>query len=134
MNLYLILFSIVIAFFVLQLPNLIYRTYEGINVENIIHCRKIGKHFEYSWAFRVMNNVSDVTIITNSCINFVIYSFVGTKFRLEFRQLLHCGPATPGSPSHTTQFRTSVSKHTEKSSAKDASFTLQESDKQISRN
>ena len=81
---------VVVVFVVCALPDLILRAWMSLNRNAPDHVAFPRRRLLY------VNVASNLLLTVNSCINFVIYCFMGRRFRLILLRMIGCGSETPG--------------------------------------
>ena len=78
-----ILFTIVVTFALLMLPETFMAIFEFLNVD-----QSNQKDFRLPLYIKILLHVSHLASILNSSINFIIYCFVGGRFRNEMMKMM----------------------------------------------
>ena len=79
--------AIVIVFIILNIPRMILALYEVSTIPDIIDCYKNNCYYYLSSNRWMMDIVVRYLVMLNSSINFIIYCFVGSKFRNTLKKI-----------------------------------------------
>ena len=80
-NLAKVMMSIVIVFFILNIPKMSLSLYEVSTIPNILECYERHCPYHISSKRWLLDSIIRYLVLLNSSINFIIYCFVGSNFR-----------------------------------------------------
>ena len=85
---FIILIAIVLMFIICHTPRNIMNWYEFITVDVILFCKENELEHKPPYWTHISLMLGELTIFLNSSLNFIVYCFVGRKFRRELFQIL----------------------------------------------